>query len=276
MKQSDRIGPTTLSWRGLAAAGSLFVAGCEKLSRERMVSEAPRRRRDARTARSSRASAARRSMAQEFTPADLSPDFRSNGTSMPENPQYQAMVANAFASYRLKVDGLVDQAGELLARRPARVAEPHADHAPRLRRRMERDRQMEGRASCSALLDQVQPAAEARYVVLPLRRPHGGNGVESLLREHRHGRCLPRRRRFSPTISTTRRCRCANGAPIRLRVERQLGYKHAKYVMRIELVSTASTRSQAARAATGRTRATSGTPASDPGRLASNRRAIPR
>jgi DMSO/TMAO reductase YedYZ molybdopterin-dependent catalytic subunit len=27
----------------------------------------------------------------------------------------------------------------------------------------------------------------------------------------------------------------AHGAPIRLRVERQLGYKHAKYVMRIEL-----------------------------------------
>ena len=26
----------------------------------------------------------------------------------------------------------------------------------------------------------------------------------------------------------------ANGAPLRLRVERQLGYKHAKYVMRIE------------------------------------------
>ncbi len=30
----------------------------------------------------------------------------------------------------------------------------------------------------------------------------------------------------------------ANGAPIRLRVERQLGYKHAKYVMRIELVQS--------------------------------------
>ncbi len=29
-----------------------------------------------------------------------------------------------------------------------------------------------------------------------------------------------------------------NGAPIRLRVERQLGYKHAKYVMRIELVAS--------------------------------------
>ena len=30
----------------------------------------------------------------------------------------------------------------------------------------------------------------------------------------------------------------ANGAPVRLRVERQLGYKHAKYVMRIELVES--------------------------------------
>jgi DMSO/TMAO reductase YedYZ molybdopterin-dependent catalytic subunit len=28
-----------------------------------------------------------------------------------------------------------------------------------------------------------------------------------------------------------------NGAPVRLRVERQLGYKHAKYVQRIEAVA---------------------------------------
>ena len=30
----------------------------------------------------------------------------------------------------------------------------------------------------------------------------------------------------------------ANGAPLRLRVERQLGYKHAKYLTKIELVSS--------------------------------------
>jgi DMSO/TMAO reductase YedYZ molybdopterin-dependent catalytic subunit len=29
-----------------------------------------------------------------------------------------------------------------------------------------------------------------------------------------------------------------HGAPLRLRVERQLGYKHAKYVQRIEAVSS--------------------------------------
>ena len=31
-----------------------------------------------------------------------------------------------------------------------------------------------------------------------------------------------------------------HGAPIRLRVERQLGYKHAKYIMRIEAVASLS------------------------------------
>ena len=30
----------------------------------------------------------------------------------------------------------------------------------------------------------------------------------------------------------------AHGAPLRLRVERQLGYKQAKYVMRIEIVDS--------------------------------------
>ena len=29
-----------------------------------------------------------------------------------------------------------------------------------------------------------------------------------------------------------------HGAPLRLRVERQLGYKHAKYVMRVEIVDS--------------------------------------
>ena len=54
----------------------------------------------------------------------------------------------------------------------------------------------------------------------------------------------------------------AHGAPLRLRVERQLGYKQAKYIMRIAAVETLR-RSAAAMAASGRTAATSGTRASD-------------
>ena len=44
----------------------------------------------------------------------------------------------------------------------------------------------------------------------------------------------------SPSLHKPRRAPLPvkNGAPLRLRVERQLGYKHAKYVMRIELVQS--------------------------------------
>ena len=54
-----------------------------------------------------------------------------------------------------------------------------------------------------------------------------------------------------------------HGAPLRLRVERQLGYKHAKFVMRVEAVASLAG-SAAGRAATGRTSATTtGTPGFD-------------
>jgi DMSO/TMAO reductase YedYZ molybdopterin-dependent catalytic subunit len=33
----------------------------------------------------------------------------------------------------------------------------------------------------------------------------------------------------------------SNGAPLRARIERQLGYKHAKYVMKIELIESFAT-----------------------------------
>ena len=49
----------------------------------------------------------------------------------------------------------------------------------------------------------------------------------------------------------------ANGAPLRLRLERQLGYKMAKYVMRIELVASFAHLGRG-RAGTGRTGVTSG------------------
>jgi len=49
----------------------------------------------------------------------------------------------------------------------------------------------------------------------------------------------------------------AHGAPLRLRVERQLGYKHAKYLMRIQVVSAFDTL-WGAEAVTGKIAAMSG------------------
>ncbi len=46
------------------------------------------------------------------------------------------------------------------------------------------------------------------------------------------------RRRFSAYAMNGAPLTVAHGAPVRLRCERQLGYKHAKYVERIELVES--------------------------------------
>ncbi len=57
----------------------------------------------------------------------------------------------------------------------------------------------------------------------------------------------------------------AHGAPLRLRLERQLGYKQAKYIMRIEVVDSLAKFGRV-KADIGKIRATNGMPASEPAR----------
>ena len=55
----------------------------------------------------------RNALAKEFTPADISKDFKPNGTMRPQDDDYVALLAGGFADYRLVVDGLVEQPFEL-------------------------------------------------------------------------------------------------------------------------------------------------------------------
>ncbi|HEV2221264.1 MAG TPA: molybdopterin-binding protein [Casimicrobiaceae bacterium] len=221
--------------RFAASLGAAGLAGCDRLSQTdwfpRVLDSA-----EALNQRVAELVTGRKAMAQEFTPADMSPSFRSNGTSNPDNPQYQALAANGFSDYRLEVAG--------------RVAKPRsfslADlHALPSRTQITRHDCVEGwsaigkweGAKLSALLDSVEPTAKARYVVFHCADPMNDDGtspyyesidmddayhVQTILAYKLDDKPLP----------------VANGAPIRLRVERQLGYKHAKYVMRVELVES--------------------------------------
>jgi len=178
----------------------------------------------------------RRSMAQEFKESDLSPEFRSNGTASPNNARYQALAAGGFADYRLEVSGLIDNP------RAFSLAELRALPS---RTQVTRHDCVEGwsaigkwkGAKFSALLDAVGAKPQARYVVFHCADPMEADGtgfyyesidmddahhVQTILAYDLNDRALP----------------IKNGAPVRLRVERQLGYKHAKYVMRIELVES--------------------------------------
>src|SRR5215475_7650337 len=51
----------------------------------------------------------RAALAREYSEADLSTDFRANGTTEPSDPDYQRLAQNDFADWRLEVGGLVER-----------------------------------------------------------------------------------------------------------------------------------------------------------------------
>jgi DMSO/TMAO reductase YedYZ molybdopterin-dependent catalytic subunit len=218
-----------------APLAALAVAGCDRLSQSEWfpkVLESAEKLNE----RVAKLVTGRKAMAQEFTPADLSPMFRSNGTAEPNNAQYAALAAGGFNDYALEVGGLVAT--------PRRFSLAQLRVLPG-RTQITRHDCVEGwsaigkwqGARLSAVLDAVQPTSAARYVVFHCADPMEEDGqspyyesidmddayhVQTLLAYSLNDKPLP----------------VANGAPIRLRVERQLGYKHAKYVMRLELVDS--------------------------------------
>ena len=219
----------------LSTAATLLLAGCEKLSQTEWFPKVLEGGEDL-NRKVHGALGGRRAMAQEFAPADMSPNFRSNGTSEPDNPQYEAMVANGFADYQLKVDGLVEK--------PSSFSLAQLRELPS-RTQITRHDCVEGwsaiakwkGAKLAALLDAVRPTAAARYVVLHCADPMEANGTspyyESIdMDDAYHAQTILAYELNDKTLPVQ------NGAPVRLRVERQLGYKHAKYIMRIELVSS--------------------------------------
>lgn len=216
------------------ATGALALGGCDALSQTEWAPKIL----EAGEKLSSVAQhliAPRRAMAQEFNEADLSPRFRSNGTSMPANPQYLALAAGGFADYRLAVGGLVEK--------PASLSLAELRALPS-RTQITRHDCVEGwsaigkwkGARLSALLEAVQPKAHTRFVVFHCADPKGDGTskyYESIdLEDAFHPQTILAYDLNDRTLPIP------NGAPVRLRVERQLGYKHAKYIMRMELVES--------------------------------------
>ena len=85
------------------------------------------------------------SMAKEF-PSPTSRRLQGQRLDRPGRPGHiRRIAANGFADWKLKVGGLVETAGRVLARRSPRHAVAHPDHPPRLRRRLELHRQVDRR-----------------------------------------------------------------------------------------------------------------------------------
>jgi DMSO/TMAO reductase YedYZ molybdopterin-dependent catalytic subunit len=176
-------------------------------------------------------------LAPEYTAADIRQGQKPNGTINPEDIDYQILAAGSFADWRLNVIGAVERP------QAYRLAELQAMPA---RTQITRHDCVEG-WSCiakwtgvplAAVLDAARPTRDARFVVFHCMDTieRGLSGLvkyyESIdLRDAVHPQTILAYGLNDAALPV------ANGAPLRLRVERQLGYKMAKYVHTIELVA---------------------------------------
>lgn len=177
-------------------------------------------------------------MAREYPASAIREDQRPNGSTDPQTDDYLAVKRKDFADYRLQVTGLVDN--------PLSLSLDELRAMPS-RTQITRHDCVEG-WSCiaqwtgvqlSRVLDVARVKPAASYVVfrcydsmdetpsdlalyyesidlLSARHP------QTILAYALNGQTLP----------------IANGAPLRVRIEQQLGYKMAKYIRAIEVVES--------------------------------------
>lgn len=174
-------------------------------------------------------------LAREFSASDMSPVFKANGTTMPGGVAYQEFLANDFSSWRLRIDGLVAN--------PMRLSIADLKRLPQ-RTQITRHDCVEGWSAIGKwtgvplghILELAQLAPNARYVVFHCADDvyeDSGRYYESVdLFDAFHPQTILAHSMNDQALPV------AHGAPLRLRVERQLGYKHAKYLMRIEVVDS--------------------------------------
>ena len=220
---------------GAAVAGGSLLAGCDQLSRSpsfmRVLGAAEKA-----TQTSQRLILKPQPLAREFQPGDISKVFKANGTVQPDTDAYKLMEDTAFADWRLRVDGLVVQ--------PLSLSLDELKLLPQ-RTQITRHDCVEGWSAIgqwtgvplSLILRAAGAKPGARYAVFHcadnLGRSQDDSGLyyESLdLFDCLHPQTILAHTMNGEPLDV------AHGAPLRLRVERQLGYKNAKYLMRIELV----------------------------------------
>ncbi|RVQ69282.1 molybdopterin-binding protein [Croceicoccus ponticola] len=221
----------TISRRGLITGlgAGLTLGGCQKIL-ETGPADLLATSLDRFTMGAQRLVTPRTALAREYTRAERSPDFRANGSRTADTAEYRQHLAEGFATWRLTVTGLVRQ-GQSLPLEALRQMPAHTQ--------ITRHDCVEGWSAIGEwtgtplklILDRAGVLPQARYVLFECADNFGETPYyesidlieayhpQTIMAWRMNGAALPER----------------HGAPLRLRVERQLGYKHAKYVKGIVL-----------------------------------------
>ncbi|GGK54669.1 molybdopterin-dependent oxidoreductase [Salinarimonas ramus] len=225
--------------RGAALGASLGLGGCfdELADRDNPVRATLAGANDL-TYAAQRALLDHDALAREYPASAIRQPMRPNGSTSPRDPDYLNHLVSGFETWRLPVSGLVDRPESFsladLASMPARTQITRHDC-------------VEG-WSCIAqwtgvplrlVLDRVGARPEARFVVFrcfdtmewsptgPVKYYESvdlwaARHPQTILAYGMNGGPLP----------------VANGAPLRVRIELQLGYKMAKYLQAIDVTDT--------------------------------------
>jgi DMSO/TMAO reductase YedYZ molybdopterin-dependent catalytic subunit len=216
--------------RSLAGGSALFLAGCDKLAGTSWFSSFLDQAGPF-TEAAQHAITPTDALAREFTQADIAPTFRANGSIDPQDDDYLDHVDNDFKDWKLQIRGLVEHPYSLsldeLRALPSRTQITRHDC-------------VEG-WSCigkwkgvplKLVLERAGIKPQARFVVFRC--------MDTLDDALYYESCRMVDAFHPQTILAydlnDKPLLVANGAPLRVRLERKLGYKQAKYLSAIELV----------------------------------------
>jgi DMSO/TMAO reductase YedYZ molybdopterin-dependent catalytic subunit len=217
----------------LGAASLVALSGCDNLTQSRwfpgILGMAERL-----TEEVQRAVTPKDALAKEYHEADISAVFPANGNTDPGTEEYAEHLARNFSKWALEVVGLI--------KTPRSWSLAALKELP-FRTQITRHDCVEGWSAIGKwtgipigdLLHQVEPLPSARYAVFHCADvdDEGVGYYESMaLADCYHPQTILAYELNGIPLDVP------HGAPLRLRFERQLGYKQAKYVMRIELVDS--------------------------------------
>jgi DMSO/TMAO reductase YedYZ molybdopterin-dependent catalytic subunit len=217
----------------LGAASLVALAGCDNLTQSNWVSSILHKT-EKLTDRAQRAITPANALAKEYSAADVSNVFPANGNTDPGTADYAVHMEQNYAKWNVEIVGLVQT--------PMSWSLTALKELPS-RTQITRHDCVEGWSAIGKwtgvplgdLMRRVQPLSQARYAVFHCADvdDEGTSYYESMvLADCYHPQTILAYELNDNPLDVP------HGAPLRLRFERQLGYKHAKYVMMIELVET--------------------------------------
>ena len=223
--------------RLLAGAGAVALTGCDKVAENPQVMKTLALG-EVVTRAAQRVILSPGQLAPEYKESDISPWFKPNGTTEPDDQEYADHVAAGFKDWKLEINGLVDHPMSLsLDDIKAREA----------RTQITRHDCVEG-WSCigkwtgmklGPLIKEAGLKPNAKYLVFHCADSMGGadDGTDDYYESIAVADAFHPQTILAYALND-KPLEVAHGAPIRLRAEHYLGYKQAKYIMSIEAVES--------------------------------------